>query len=127
MHFTPSLYEENAVYALTIAIGTVRLDAAWNWKCPYFWSRQDIVLHEDYDHGENDFVASTKRLFIYGLRRPLLLGWRFWPTTALSQVFSLWNLALEKLEGFFPLNYEILSFEKCLNYYIPGSQRGEIF
>jgi len=33
----------------------------------------------------------------------------------------------EKLEGFFPLKYEILNFEKFLNYYILGFQRGDIF
>ena len=38
-----------------------------------------------------------------------------------------WNLALEKFEGFFPLNYAILSFGKCLNYWILGFQRGDIF
>jgi len=31
------------------------------------------------------------------------------------------------LEGFFSLKYEILSFEKCLNDYSSGFQRGDIF
>jgi len=35
-----------------------------------------------------------------------------------------WNLALEKLEGFFPLKYAISMFGKRLNYSILGFQRG---
>jgi len=31
------------------------------------------------------------------------------------------------LEGFFPLKYAILSFEKCLKFLISGFQRGDIF
>jgi len=38
-----------------------------------------------------------------------------------------WNLALEKLEGFFLLNYAILNFGKCLNYWISNLQRDDIF
>jgi len=38
-----------------------------------------------------------------------------------------WNSAYEKLEGFFPLKYAILSFGKCLNYWMSGFQRGDIF
>jgi len=30
-------------------------------------------------------------------------------------------------KDFFPLKYEILSFEKCPNYLISGFQRGDIF
>jgi len=37
------------------------------------------------------------------------------------------NLAQEKFEGFFPLNYAILSFGKFLNYSSSGFQRGDIF
>jgi len=37
------------------------------------------------------------------------------------------NLASEKFEGFFPSNYAILSFGKCLIYLISGFQRGGIF
>ena len=35
-----------------------------------------------------------------------------------------WNSASEKLEVFFPLKYEILRLEKCLNLSL---QRGDIF
>jgi len=38
-----------------------------------------------------------------------------------------WNLAEEKFEEFFPLNYAIWSLGKCLNYWILVFQRGNIF
>jgi len=37
-----------------------------------------------------------------------------------------WNLAFRKFEGFFPLNYAVLSFERCLNYSNSGFQRSDI-
>jgi len=36
------------------------------------------------------------------------------------------NSAEEKLKGL-PIKYEILRFEKCLNDYISGFQRGDVF
>ena len=37
-----------------------------------------------------------------------------------------WNSVYEKLKGFFPLKYAILSFGKCLNNQILGFQRGYV-
>jgi len=37
------------------------------------------------------------------------------------------KFSLRAIKRIFPLNYAILSFGKCLNYYISGLQRGDIF